>query len=130
MKQAWIKSWKSSVQKRKQRKYRRNAPLHVLRKFFGCNLSKELRKKYSRRNIPLRKGDKIKIIRGQFKGKIGKVEKVLMKRERVYIEGIQITKKDGNKVYYPIHPSNLMISELNLEDKLRKKKLEGERKSG
>ncbi|MEK6835561.1 MAG: 60S ribosomal protein L26, partial [Nanoarchaeota archaeon] len=33
-------------------------------------------------------------------------------------------KLDGSKVYYPLHPSNLMITELNLNDKKRKAKLE------
>ena len=28
-------------------------------------------------------------------------------------------KKDGTKVFYPIHPSNLVVTELNLDDKKR-----------
>ncbi len=124
MKKKFSKHWKSSKQPRKQRKYRKNAPLHIKRKFLSTHLSKELRKKYNKRNIPIRKGDKVKILRGQFKKKIGKVDRVLLKRQKVYIENIALTKKDGSKVPYPINPSNLIITELFLEDKKRKKVLE------
>lgn len=124
MKKKWSKHWKSSKQPRKQRKYRYNAPLHIKHKFLSAQLSKDLRKKYNKRSIPLRKGDRVKIMTGQFKNIIGKVEKVSLKKSRVYIEGAQLSKKDGTKVYYPIHPSNVRILELNLSDKKRKKILE------
>lgn len=124
MKSEWKSSWKSSSQPRKQRKYRANAPLHVKRNFMSSNLSKELRKNNPKRSILIKKGDKVKILRGQFKGKVCKVEKVLTKHERLYLEGIQVVKKDGNKVFYPIHPSKVQIIELNLNDKARKKSLE------
>lgn len=120
----WSKSWKSSKSPRKQRKYIFNAPLHIKHKFLAANLSDELRKKYVKRNIPVRKGDKVKVLRGQFRNLTGKIEKVLLKKTRVHIENAQLQKKDGSKAYYPIHPSNLMIIELNLEDKERKKSLE------
>ena len=124
MKNKWSSHWKSSKQPRKQRKYVYNAPLHVLRNFFSAHLSKELRQKYTKRNIPLRKGDKVKIMSGQFKGKTGSITKVLLKRRKVIIDGIKQIRKTGEAVPYMIHPSNLMITELNLDDKLRKKALE------
>jgi len=124
MKNKFSKHWKSSKQPRKQRKYRRNAPMNILRKFLSVHLSKDLIKKYGKRNIPIRKGDKVKISRGQFKKKTGKAEKIFLKRGKVLIEGITLTKKDGSKVPYLLQPSNLIITELNLEDKMRKKILE------
>ena len=120
MKKKFSKSWKSSKQPRKQRKYRANAPLNIKRKFISSHLSKELREKYSIRNIRIRKDDKVKIIRGQFKGKTGKITKVITKKSKVFIENIQNIKNDGTKTYYPIDPSNLIITELNLTDKKRK----------
>ncbi len=95
-----------------------------------AHLSKELSKKYSRRSLGLKKGDKVKIMRGQFKGKIEKVEKVDLKENYVYITGIEITKKDGTKAFYPLQPSNLMITELNLDDKKRQKILDRKIKKG
>ena len=124
MKNKFSKTWKKSKQPRKQRKYRYNAPLNIKNKFLGCHLSKELREKYKKRNMTIRKGDSVKVLRGQFKGKTGKIDRVDIKKSKVYITGIDITKKDGTKALYPIHPSNLIINELNLEDKKRTKTLE------
>lgn len=124
MKKKFSKKWKSSKQPRKQRKYRANAPLHIRKKFLSSNLSKNLREKHKIRNIFVRKGDKIKIVRGQFKKHIGNVSKIDLRKMKVYIEGAEILKKDGTKVQYPIDPSNLIIQELNLDDKKRKKIME------
>ena len=126
MKTKFSSSWRRSVQPRKQRKYRYNAPLHIKQKFVKAYLSKDLRKKHNKRNLNLRKGDSVKVMRGQFKNKTGKIDEVNLKKTLVYISGIEITKKDGTKARYPLHPSNLMITELNLDDKMRQKILERE----
>lgn len=89
-----------------------------------AHLSKELRTKYGRRNFGLKIGDKVKILRGQFRKKEGKITKVMLKQGKVYIEGIETLKTDGSKTFYPLNPSNLMITDLNLDDKKRKSKLE------
>lgn len=128
MKKKFSPKWKGSKQKRKKRKYIANAPLHIRHKLISANLSKDLRKKYNRRSIPIRKGDSVKIMRGEFKGKSGKIEKVDLKKMKVLIEGINIQKKDGSKVGVWFDPSNLQIIELNLEDKERKKVLERKNK--
>ena len=120
MKQVFSRNWIRSKQPRKQRKYLANAPLHLRHKFFSTALSKELKKKYGRNSFPLRKGDKVKIMRGQFKKKEGKVVRINNKKIKTYIENIQLIKKDGSKVFYPIHPSNIIITELLLDDKKRK----------
>tara|TARA_Y100000310_G_C20670727_1_gene810116 strand:+ start:373 stop:831 length:459 start_codon:yes stop_codon:yes gene_type:complete len=124
MKKKFSKHWNSSKQPRKQRKYRANAPLHIKHKMISANLNKDLRKKYGKRSFPLKKGDSIKIMIGEFKRKTGKVGIVDLKKLRVSIEGIQRTKKDGTKVNVWFSPSNLQIKELNLEDKKRKQALE------
>ena len=123
MKQKFSKHWKSSKQPRKQRKYRAEAPLQIKRNFLSVNLSKELRKKHKTRNLPLRKGDLVKISRGKFKKKQGKVIEVKIKKQKIYIEGIQVKKRDGSKTNVPIQASNLQIIELNLDDKKRIKSL-------
>jgi|TARA_B100002003_G_C14033439_1_gene498107 large subunit ribosomal protein L24 len=115
---------KRSKQPRKQRTYVYSAPLHIRQKFTGAHLSKELKEKYGKRSVTLRTGDKVKIMRGQFKGKNGTVEKIDLKKTKAIITGIELTKKDGSKVQYPITISNVMITELKLEDKKRKKQLE------
>lgn len=123
MKTKWSRSWIRSKQPRKQRKYRYHAPLHVRHKLISAHLSPELREKYKKRSFPLRKGDKVKVMRGKFKGTIGTVERILLKKLKVYVDGVAIEKKDGSKVKYPLDPSNLMILELKLDDKKREEAL-------
>ena len=124
MKKRFSSSWKSSKKPKKQRKYRYNAPLHIKQKFIHAHLSKELRKKYKTRRLGLKKGDKVTLLRGQFKKHTGNVERVDLKKTKVYVSGIEIAKKDGTKTTYPIDPSNILITELNLDDKMRQKIIE------
>lgn len=119
MKKDFSTSWKSSVQRRKQHKYLAKAPLHTRHKFLSANLSKELRKKYSKRNLPLKTGDEVLVMRGAFKKKKAKVSSVNLKSLKIYIEGLQRSKRDGTKVNVPFHASVLQIQTLNLEDKER-----------
>lgn len=121
MKTKFSSSWGKSKQPRKQRKYRYNAPLHIKQNFVSAHLSKELRKKYNKRSIGLRKGDTVKVMIGQFKNKTGKIEEISVKKTLVYVNGIEVVKRDGTKARYPINPSNLMITELNMDDKKRNK---------
>ncbi|MBN1156069.1 50S ribosomal protein L24 [Candidatus Woesearchaeota archaeon] len=111
--------WISSTKPKKQRKYRYNAPLHVKQKFVSAHLSPELRTKQRKRSLGLRVGDKVKLMRGQFKGQTGKIERVDLKKSKVFIGKIEFIKSDGTKVMYPVDPSNLMIVEINEE--VRKK---------
>lgn len=124
MKIDFSNKWKSSKQPRKQRKYVYNAPSHIKSKMLSAHLSKELKTKHNKRTMRPIRGDKVKVMVGQHKGKMGKIEKVDLKEMKIIIHGIEMIKKDGNKVNYPIHVSNLEIVELNLEDKKRKAILE------
>lgn len=121
MKQVWVKSWRASKQPRKQRKYRYNAPLHQQKRFLQVHLSKELRKKYGKRNLHIRTGDKVRIFVGSAKGKEGKVSSIDSKKCKVFIEGFERIKADGSKVFLSFEPSNLMIIEVGKEDKRVKK---------
>ncbi len=119
MKSLFSTSWKSSIQPRKQHKYNHNAPLHLRHKFLSTHLSKELRKKYGKRNLPLRKGDEVLVVRGAFKKKKAKVVSVDHFRTRATLEGLQRTKKDGTKIPVIFSPRALQIISLNLDDKRR-----------
>jgi large subunit ribosomal protein L24 len=119
MKQQFSTSWRSSVQRRKQHKYIAKAPLHLRHKFLSANLSKDLRKKYSKRNLPLRTGDEVLVMRGSFRKKKAKVSSVNLKTLKVYLEGMQRTKRDGTKVNVPFNSSILQIQSLNLDDRKR-----------
>lgn len=120
--------WNRSSSVKKQRKFVYNAPLHIRQKLVHAIMSEELRNKYGFRNLGVRKGDKVKIMRGQFRKQTGKVENVDLKKTEVYVEGAQTARKDGTKAYYALRPSSLMIIELNLDDKKRQKIIERKKK--
>ncbi len=118
-KQKWTRSWKASVQPRKQRVYVRNAPLHMKGDFVASHLSKELRKIHTHRALRLKVGDKVLVVRGSFKKRSGKVERIHVNKKHIFITGIEFTKRDGSKSLHPLNPSNVIIQELNLADKRR-----------
>ena len=113
-----------SKKPRKQRKALYQAPLHKRQKLVSAHLSKELRAQFKKRSLPIKSGDEIKIMRGAFKGKTGKVADVDLKKMKVYIEGITRKKSDGKEVKIPFHPSNLLIVKAELSDKKRQKTIE------
>jgi large subunit ribosomal protein L24 len=121
---------KSSTQPRVQRKQLYTMPLHLRHKLLNAPLSRELREKYGVKRLPVRVGDVVIIMRGDFAGVEGKVVKVDLKRVRIFVEGVQIKKADGTPVYYPIHPSKVMIVKLDLSDKYRLKIIERRRRAG
>lgn len=92
-----------------------------------ATLSKDLRTKSGKRTFNVKAGDKVRVVRGQFKGTSGKIDRIDLKRGKLFVTGIEITKKDGGKVQYPIHPSNVMIEDISLDDKKRKHKFEGKK---
>lgn len=128
MKSKFSIKWNASRKPSKQRKFRANAPKHIKGKLMAAHLSKELMKKYNTRSIRLRKGDSVKVMKGQFRGKSGKIDRVNTKKSKAYITGIEFVKKDGSKALYPIHASNLLAEELNLEDSRRTKRIGGKAK--
>jgi len=115
-----MKSYKPN----KQRKQMFNAPQHKKRKALASHLEENLILKYDKRSIPVIKGDTVKVMRGNYKGHEDKVSKINVKKFSIEIEGITMAKADGNKIAKPIHPSNVLITKLNLTDKWRRKKLE------
>jgi large subunit ribosomal protein L24 len=128
MKRKFSIAWKASKRPGKQRKYLAKAPLHLRKKFLSVNLSKELRKKYEMKNITAKKGDIIKIMRGKFKKKQGKILEIKYKTGKIYIEGINAKKREGSSVNVPLKASNLQIIELNMEGKRKIKKAQAKTK--
>lgn len=124
MKKDWSPEWKSSKQPRKQRKYRANAPLHTRHKLVSVHLSKELRRQTGKRALPVRKGDEVMVISGSAKKGRGNVSRVDLSSLKVYVEGVTAKKVDGSEAMRALEPSNLMITKLNMDDKMRRKALE------
>jgi large subunit ribosomal protein L24 len=91
---------------------------------FSSMLSDDLREKYRRKSLRPRKGDSVRIVRGEFLGVEGKVTKVLSKDGRLNVEGVAREKIKGGTSPVPIESSKVVLTSLNLEDKIRKAKLE------
>jgi large subunit ribosomal protein L24 len=117
MKTNFALQWLRSIQPRKQRKFRFNAPHHIRGSFLNAKLSKELREKHKVTSVRVRTEDKVKVLRGQFKGTTGAVTKVDLGRTRIYVSGAELVKKEGSKVPYPIHPSNVIITSVTTDKK-------------
>jgi large subunit ribosomal protein L24 len=100
-------------------------PKHKRDKMVGAILDDTLRKQYGRKNIRVVKGDSIRVMRGEYKGVEGKVEKVNTEKATFHVEGIQREKIRGGQVKVPIHSSNVMVISLNLDDDYRSNKLQG-----
>ena len=108
----------------KQRKLLYNAPAHLRHKLMAAPLSKELVASKGAKTLPVRKGDTVRIQRGDHKGFEGKVSRVDLKRYRIFIEGLTREKVDGTNIFVSVHPSKVMIRNLSLDDKWRKQVVE------
>lgn len=89
--------------------------------------------------MKLKVGDKVIVIAGSNKGKIGKLNKVLSKESRVIVEGVNLVKRhkkaDGQnqtggivEFEAPIHSSNVMLLDPKTGKGTRKKIVEKETK--
>lgn len=95
------------------------APKQLAERKLRSPLSRALREKYGRRNLRVIAGDTIKVVRGEYSGIEGKIEKVNMKRGSLAIEGIQREKVRGGNVKVEINSTNVVVTDLDLDDKLR-----------
>jgi large subunit ribosomal protein L24 len=98
-------------------------PKHVRDGMIGSTLADSLRQQYHTRSARVTKGDTIKVMRGEYSGIEGKVEKVNTKRGTLAIEGVQREKVRGGNVKVQIHASNVMIVGFNLDDRYRQNRL-------
>jgi large subunit ribosomal protein L24 len=113
----------------KQRKMLYEAPAHIRHKHLAAHLSPDLRATHLAKSLPVRSGDTIRVMRGDHKGTEGKITRIDLKKYRIYVEGLTREKVDGTTIQLAVHPSKVMITRLNLDDKWRKKILERKQKA-
>ena len=106
----------SSKQPRKQRLARYTAPYHRRHREMSAPIDRGLRERQLARGfmypraIPVRKGDRVLIVRGEGKGNnAAKVAKIDRKARKVYIEGYTYFKSDATELQRPVDASNLVI---------------------
>ena len=113
----------------KQRKMLYEAPAHVRHRLLAAHLSPQLRASHLIKTLPVRTGDTVKVMRGDHKNVEGKISRVDLKKYRIYVEGLTREKADGSTISVSIHPSKVMVTRLNLDDKWRREILETKKKA-
>jgi large subunit ribosomal protein L24 len=110
-----------TIKPTKQRKRMYQAPATERYRRFSAPLSSKLKESQGTNSVQVRKGDTVMIMRGDRKGSEGKVTQIDRKNFRIFVDGANREKVDGTTIPVPIHPSKVMITRLNLDDKWRKK---------
>ncbi len=115
-----------SKQPRKQRKSYFQAEYHLRNRRMTAPLSHALREKYGIRRLPIHKDDKVVVFKNISKDEEikGKIIRVLPQKYAVHVEGHSKEKADGTIVSFPVHPSNIVITSLNLRDKRRREMIQ------
>ncbi len=102
-----------------------NASLFTKSKLMCGHLSKDLQQKYNRSSIRVTEGDTVRVMRGEYKGVTGKITRVSTDKNGISVEGIKKEKLKGGNLDVFIHTSNVLVTDINTEDKWRQSKLEG-----
>ena len=63
----------------------------------------------------MRKDDEVRIVRGKYKGREGKVTQVYRKKWVIHVERVQRDKSNGATTPIGIHPSNVVITTIKLD---------------
>jgi large subunit ribosomal protein L24 len=108
---------------RKQRKYRHTAPIHARRRWVSAPLSRELRRRYGRRQLTVRQGDTVLVTGGSFEGREERVAKVDVRSGTVTLDNVTLKKADQKLKELPLKPALLLLTRLNLADPWRRTKL-------
>lgn len=108
-----------SARPSKQRRARYTAHSSKKHKLLAAPLSADLRTTYAKRSAPVRAGDTVRILRGDFSGVEGKVSDIDTARQRLYVEGVTRENVAGTSEKVSVHCTKVVITKLNLDDKWR-----------
>ena len=86
-------------------------------------VSDELKKRYGFSTARVRKGDMVKVMRGDFIGVQGKVTKIFAKQAKIGVEGLTRKKVNGQEAPVKVHSSKVMITQFDMSDKNRFKEV-------
>lgn len=113
-----------SKQPHKQRAARREAPLHERHDQVRAHLSEELREEFDQRSVRVNAGDVVRVTRGDAAGETGDVTAVELDDAVVHVEDVTVETADGEEVPRPLDASNLVVTDLDLDDERRATRLE------
>ena len=98
-----------STKPKKQRKALYNRKNHQRSKLNSCRLADFLREEYGPKAVPLRVGDSVRVVKGEFQDFEGEVIEIT-KNHRVKIKEATFEKNDGTQFHPSIHISKVVIT--------------------
>jgi ribosomal protein uL24 len=117
--------------KRKQRKRLFNLPNHKRNKLVHAKLHEDMVMEHGIKSLSIRMGDAVLVVRGEFRDMEGKVSKIDRQKSQIFIDGASIEKSSGTTYDIPIHPSNVVITKIEVKkDKWRQKMIDRKLQSG
>jgi large subunit ribosomal protein L24 len=106
---------------RQQRKAMFTADLFERHRKMAVPLSRELRRRYSRRSLPIRKGDTVRVLSGSYAGREERVAKINLQKYSVTLDNVTGKTADAKLKPLAIRPSHLILTKLNLADAWRRR---------
>ncbi|MGA8542064.1 MAG: 50S ribosomal protein L24 [Thermoplasmata archaeon] len=113
----------SPTSPRRQRKALYTASTFERRRRMTVPLSRELRGRFRKRSIPIRKGDTVRVLSGSFEGREERVAKVVRRTYSVVLDNVTLKTGEEKLKPLPIRTSHLVITRLNLADPWRRRTL-------
>ncbi len=108
---------------RRQRRALYEADTFGRRRRMTVPLSRDLRLRFHRRAVPLRKGDTVRVMRGSFVGREERVAKVDRRSYTVTLDNVTLKSGEEKLKPLPIRTNHLLLVRLNLADAWRREML-------
>jgi ribosomal protein uL24 len=108
---------------RRQRRALYTAPTSERRRRMTVPLSRELRRRFRRRNVPVRKGDTVRVLSGSYAGREERVAKISRRDYSVTLDNVTLKTAEEKLKPLGLRPGHLVITRLNLADPWRRRSL-------
>jgi ribosomal protein uL24 len=109
---------------RRQRKSVYTATTFERRVLMTVPLSRELRRRFRARSLPIRKGDTVRVMSGSFIGREERVAKVDRRGYSVTLDNVTLKSGESKLKPLAIRTSHLVLTKLNLADAWRREALQ------
>ncbi len=113
----------TSSSPRRQRRALYTASISERRRRMTTPLSRELRGRFHKRAVPVRKGDTVRVLSGSFAGREERVAKIDRAGYSVTLDNVTLKTAEEKLKPLSIRTSHLVITHLNLADPWRRRAL-------
>lgn len=108
---------------RRQRRALYDASTFERRRRMTVLLSRDLRRRFGRRSVPVRKGDTVRVLSGSFVGREERVAEVDRRSYSVTLDNVTLKTTEEKLKPLPMRPTHLVLTRLNLADPWRRRTL-------